>query len=268
MSSSLDQSVVVVAGGARGIGRATALRLAERGAKIAVLDVDLAAGAAYGEELTAATVEDELIDRAGAGLGIQVDLTDPAATQDAIDQVVATFGRLDHVFVPAGGAVTPYPSSTASRTSHEDFTRLVAVNMTTVVNCCRSAVPHLERAGGGSIITVASGAGFKVSPGGYLAGYAMTKAAVLHYTRHLAVETGPLGIRVNCIAPGVIRTARVVAQSAATGFVVGDDELAAIPLGRQGEPSDVADVVELLLSPLAGFLTGQTIAVDGGATIV
>lgn len=96
----------------------------------------------------------------------------------------------------------------------------------------------------------------------------MSKAAVLHYSKYLAAEVGKDGIRVNCIAPGVIRTSRLIAQSKVTGFVASDEELSMIPLQRQGEPSDIADVVELLLSPLAGFLTGQLIAVDGGASIV
>ncbi len=268
MSPALNESVVVVAGGARGIGRATALRLAERGAKVAVLDVNLSAATEFDEDLTAASVEDELKNRAGDGLGVQVNLTDPEETERAIATVVERFGHLNHLFIPAGGAITPYPDSAASRTSHDDYSKLVAVNMTTVVNCCRSAVPHLKAAGGGSIITVSSGSGFKVAADGYIAGYAMSKAAVLHYSKYLAAEVGKDGIRVNCIAPGSIRTSRLIAQSKVTGFVASDEELSMIPLQRQGEPSDIADVVELLLSPLAGFLTGQLIAVDGGASIV
>lgn len=268
MSPALNESVVIVAGGARGIGRATALRLAERGAAVAVLDVNLRAAAEFDEALTAPSIEEELLARAGRGLARQVDLTDPDATEAAIDGVAEQLGRIDHLFVPAGGAITPFGDSAASTTSHADYAELVAVNMTTVVNCCRSTVPHLIGGGGGSIITVSSGAGFKVTPGGFLAGYAMSKAAVLHYSKYLAAEVGKHGIRVNCIAPGVIKTSRLIAQSAVTGFVADAEQLAAIPLGRQGEPSDIADVVELLLSPLAGFLTGQLIAVDGGASLL
>jgi len=151
MPNILDGSVAIVAGGARGIGRASALRLADLGARVAVLDLDLDAAAEYGEELTAASVEDELRDRAGEGMAI-----------------------------PVGGAITPYPRSLASITSDDDFSTLVDVNMRTVVNCCRSGVPYMREGGGGAIVTVASGAALAVDPGGFLAAYAMTKAAVLH----------------------------------------------------------------------------------------
>jgi 3-oxoacyl-[acyl-carrier protein] reductase len=237
MPNILDGSVAIVAGGARGIGRASALRLADLGARVAVLDLDLDAAAEYGEELTAASVEDELRDRAGEGMAI-----------------------------PVGGAITPYPRSLASITSDDDFSTLVDVNMRTVVNCCRSGVPYMREGGGGAIVTVASGAALAVDPGGFLAAYAMTKAAVLHYTRYLAAEVGQWGIRVNCIAPGVIRTARVVAQSAVSG-VVNDDAAKSIPLGRQGEPSDIADAVQYFVTPLSAYITGQVLAVDGGSTM-
>jgi 3-oxoacyl-[acyl-carrier protein] reductase len=266
MSNVLAGSVAVVAGGARGIGRASALRLAELGANVAILDVNLEAAAEYGEELTAASVQDELRDRAGDGIAIQADLTDPDATEQAIQSVVDRWKRLDSLVIPAGGAITPYPRSAASVTSDEDFDTLVDVNMRTVINCCRSSVPHMRETGGGAIVTVASGAALVVAPGGFLAAYGMTKAAVLQYTRYLAAEVGPWGIRVNCIAPGVIRTARVVAQSAVSGFV-DDDAAKTIPLRRQGEPSDIADAVQYLVTPLSAYITGQVLAVDGGSTM-
>lgn len=261
-----NQPVAIVAGGSRGIGRCSALRLAERGFHVAVLDVDLEGAAVYGEKLTADTVADELVDRAGDGMALQVDLTDPAATQGAVDAVVARWSRLDALVLTVGGAVTPYDRSGAATTDDADLGVLVDVNLRTVVNSCRAAVPHLRATGGGSIITTGSSAGLVTAPDGKLAAYGATKAAVQHYTRFLASEVGPLGIRVNCIAPGVIRTARIVAQSVATGLV--DDSAAAdIPLRRQGEPEDVANVVEFLAGPLSSYVTGQTISVSGGAVM-
>jgi 3-oxoacyl-[acyl-carrier protein] reductase len=265
MSNVLDGSVAVVAGGARGIGRASALRLAELGATVAVLDVNLDAAAEYGEPLTAASVQDELRDRAGDGMGIQADLTDPDAAARAIQNVIDRQQRLDILVIPAGGALTPFSRSAASITSDEDFTTIVDVNMRTVVNCCRAAVPPMRDSGGGAIVTMASQAALSVTPDGFLAAYGMAKAAVLQYTRYLAAEVGPWGIRVNCIAPGVIRTSRLIAQSAA--LVNDEDATKTIPLRRQGEPSDVADAIQYLTTPLSAYITGQVLAVDGGSTM-
>jgi NAD(P)-dependent dehydrogenase (short-subunit alcohol dehydrogenase family) len=265
MSAELDGAVAIVAGGARGIGRACALRLADLGARVAVLDINLDGAAEFGERLGAASVADELRDRQGDGLAFQADLSDPAAAEEAVAAVAGAWGRLDILVVPAGGAITPYPRSQASSTPDADFTVLVNANMRTVLNCCRSAVPRM-RAAGGAIVTVASGSALAVTPDGYLAVYGMTKAAVIQYTRYLAAEVGPSGIRVNCIAPGVIRTARVVAQSAVSNLV-NDDAAKAIPLRRQGEPSDIADAVQYLSTPLSAYVTGQVLAVDGGSTM-
>lgn len=266
MPPELAGSVAIVAGGARGIGRACALRLAELGARVAVFDIDLGGAAEFGEELTAASVADELHDRAGDGAAIQVDLSDAAATEAAVQAVEDRWSRVDILVVPAGGAVTPYPRSAASETPDADLSTLVDVNMRTVVNCCRAAVPRMRTAGGGSIVTMASSAALAVSPDGRLAAYGMTKAAVLQYTRYLAAEVGPDGIRVNCIAPGVIRTARVVAQSAVSALV-SSDAAKSIPLRRQGEPSDIADAMQYLVTPLSAYVTGQVLAVDGGSTM-
>ncbi|HEY2057461.1 MAG TPA: SDR family NAD(P)-dependent oxidoreductase [Amycolatopsis sp.] len=265
MSAALEGSVAVVAGGARGIGRACALRLADLGATVAVIDLKLDAAADYGEQLTAASIEQELIDRAGAGLGIQADLTGPEATDRAIGQVIERFGRLDILVVTAGGAITPAERSTASLTPDADLSTIVDVNMRTVVNSCRAAVPPMRASGGGAIVTMASQSALWVTPDGSLAAYGMAKAAVVQYTRYLAAELGPAGIRVNSVAPGVIRTARLASQSAA---VVGSDATAkGIPLRRIGEPSDVADAVQYLTTPLSAYVTGQVLAVDGGSTM-
>jgi NAD(P)-dependent dehydrogenase (short-subunit alcohol dehydrogenase family) len=265
MSKELAGAVAVVAGGARGIGRACALRLADLGATVAVIDIDLDAGADYGEQLTAASVPDELRDRAGSGMGIQADLTDAEATARAMRRVVDSHQRLDVLVIAAGGAVTPYQRSAASITSDEDFTTIVDLNMRTVVNCCRAAVPPMRDSGGGAIVTMASQSALWVTPDGSLAAYGMAKAAVVHYTRYLAAEVGPWGVRVNCIAPGVIRTSRLLRQQAA---VLGNDDAAkTIPLRRHGDPSDVAGAVQYLTTPLSAYVTGQVLAVDGGSTM-
>jgi 3-oxoacyl-[acyl-carrier protein] reductase len=265
MSKELAGSVAVVAGGARGIGRASALRLAELGATVAVVDVKLDAAAEYGEQLAAASIQDELRDRAGSGMGIQADLTDPEAAARAIQDVLDRQQRLDILVIPVGGAVTPFQRSAASITSDADFTTIIDVNLRTVVNCCRAAVPHMRDSGGGAIVTMASQSALWVTPDGSLAAYGMAKAAVVQYTRYLAAEVGAWGIRVNCIAPGVIRTSRLVAQQSAV--FDNDDATRTIPLRRLGEPSDVADAVQYLTTPLSAYVTGQVLAVDGGSTM-
>jgi NAD(P)-dependent dehydrogenase (short-subunit alcohol dehydrogenase family) len=266
MPHELSGHVAIVAGGARGIGRASALRLARLGATVAVVDVNLRAAAEYGEQLTAATVVEELLDRVGSGMGIQADLIDPEATTRAIQDVVDSNQRLDILVIPVGGALTPYERSAASVTPDVDFTKIVDANMRTVVNCCRAAVPHMRNSGGGAIVTMASQSALWVTPDGSLAVYGMSKAAVVQYSRYLAAEVGQWGIRVNCIAPGIIRTSRLIKQQAAA--VSGDDSAAqAIPLRRLGEPSDVADAVQYLTTPLSAYVTGQVLAVDGGSTM-
>jgi 3-oxoacyl-[acyl-carrier protein] reductase len=262
----LTGTVAIVAGGARGIGRACALRLAELGAHVAVFDRDLAGAAEFGEQLSAPTVLDELIARSGDGLAIQADLSDQAATEAAFQQVADRWSRLDSVIIPAGGAVTPFTTSQASTILDEDLSTLINANIRSMVNCCRAAVPRLRAGGGGSIVTMASLAGVTVHPTGHLAGYGMTKAAVIQYTRYLASEVGEDGIRVNCIAPGVIRTARIIAQSVDSGNV-SDGKAKGVPLRRQGEPDDVADAVEYLVGPLSKYITGQLMSVSGGTVM-
>jgi NAD(P)-dependent dehydrogenase (short-subunit alcohol dehydrogenase family) len=267
VNEDFHDTVAIVAGGARGIGRACALRLAGLGTRVAVLDRDLAGAAEFGEQLGAATVEDELRERAGDGLALQVDLSRPEATEEAIGAVVERWSRLDFLVIPAGGAITPYARSRASESPDEDLSTLVDANMRTVLNCCRAAVPRMSGGGGGSIVTVSSGSGLVTMPEGYLAAYGMVKAAVAHYTRYLAAEVGPLGIRVNSIAPGIIQTARLIAQSTATNLV-SEDRAATIPLRRMGVPDDIADAVEFLISSKSSWITGQVLAVDGGSTMV
>jgi NAD(P)-dependent dehydrogenase (short-subunit alcohol dehydrogenase family) len=266
MTPDFAGAVAIVTGGARGIGRACALRLAGLGTRVAVVDRRLDGAAEYGETLGAGTVEEELHQLAGDGLGIEADLAAPDGAEAVAEQVTGRWGSLDVLVTVAGGAITPVERSAASRTTAADLATLFDANLATTVAACTAAVPAMRAGGGGAIVTIGSTAGRAVSKAGQRAGYGATKAAVHHYTRYLAAEAGPWGIRVNCVAPGVVRTARVVAQSVQTGLV-SDGGAGAVPLRRLAEPSDIADVVQFLCGPLSSYVTGQLIGVDGGAVL-
>ncbi|TFV51242.1 SDR family NAD(P)-dependent oxidoreductase [Bradyrhizobium niftali] len=256
----------VVTGGARGLGRAFALRLASLGADVAIIDIDLNAAAAFGEVLKAPSVAEEIQNLGRRGIGIQTDLTDREKAVEAIEQVYSTLGRIDILVNNAGGAITPTQFSAASATRNEDLRLLLDVNLFSTVNCCVAAAPYMSSIGGGVIVNMASTTGTTVYSKGVLAGYGATKAAIAHYTRYLAAELGPRGTRVNCMAPAIIWTSRVAAQAAARG-VGTQDETASIPLRRFGSIEDCTGVLEFLTTPLSQYVTGQVISVCGGSVL-
>src|SRR5882757_4858720 len=247
----LSGRVAVVTGAGGGMGRVFAHRLAELGADVAVLDVDLEAGRRNGEDL--------------GPFGVEADLADPVAAAAAVERVTGEFGRIDVLVNNAGGAITPVERSTASRSPETDVRRLLDVNFATTVNCCRAAAPHLSRRGGAVVNVITAGVA-RSDRAGRLAIYAAAKSAVLTYSRYLAVELGPAGVRVNCVAPGIIRTARILATAAARG--IGEaGQAEGVPLRRLGEPGDVAGVVAFLAGDASAYVTGQVIGIDGGATL-
>jgi NAD(P)-dependent dehydrogenase (short-subunit alcohol dehydrogenase family) len=261
MSEILKGKIAAVTGGGRGIGRACATRLARAGAEVGVIDIDLRSGARYAGEPDEPTVAE--IVRLGRRVhGVQADLTEEAAARGAIDEVAQTLGGLDIIVNIAGGAITPYARSRPSLTPAEDLRTLIDVNLMSTIWCCQAALPHLRERRGGAIVNTSSTAAFTVFADGSNSAYAMTKAAVAHWTRHLAAEVGPDGIRVNMIAPGITLTGRVVEESAETGYA--ERAVSEVPLRRLGQPDDVAGVVEFLVSPGSAFVTGRCLPVDGG----
>jgi 3-oxoacyl-[acyl-carrier protein] reductase len=262
MNAPLRGRTAIVTGAAGGMGRAHALRLAGLGADVAIFDVDLNVGRRWNEALTAASVVDEIRATGARGIAVEVDLTNATATQAAVEEVVEQWHGIDILVNNAGGAITPYDRSTPTTTSDDDARRVLEVNLLTTVNCCRACAPHLRRPGA-SIVNIATGGIDTEVPGGRLALYAASKAAVVRYTRSLALELGPDGIRANAIAPGYIETARIRAL-AASRPAVGDDIAGNIPLRRSGAEADVSAVVEFLTGDLSGYVTGECIRVNGG----
>jgi NAD(P)-dependent dehydrogenase (short-subunit alcohol dehydrogenase family) len=241
----LDGQRAVVTGGASGIGRATATRMVEEGARVAIIDRN--ADAAHE---VAATI---------GGSAHVADVGDPDELRAAVDAAAATMGGLTTLFNNAGiGNQAPL---------HEwepaEWDRLLRVNLTGVYLGFRAAIPHLRAAGGGSIVSTASISGTRPAAGE--APYAAAKAGVAALTASAALEYGP-HIRVNAVSPGMIVTALT---EPLLQFLPHERERyeRTTPLGRLGEPADIADVVVFLCSDLARFITGQNLVVDGGMTL-
>jgi len=252
----LAGKVAVVTGAATGIGRASALLFARSGARVALVDL-------REPELHAAT---ELV-RAEVGpdaaVAIVADLTQPEASTKVIAEAVAAFGRLDILFNNAGVG-TLVVGGTVETISLEHWDLAQDVNVRAMYLMSKAAVPHLRAAGGGAIVNTASVAALRGSRSRPSHAYAASKGAVLSLTRAMAVSLGKDRIRVNAICPGLIRTRLTVDIVEAAENAAAEDD--GIPIGRVGEPEDIARCALFLASDAASFISGTQIVVDGGAT--
>lgn len=266
MTLPLAGKTAIVTGAARGLGRAYALRLARLGADVAISDLNLDGAADWGEALGAATVPDEVIAIGRRSLGVQADLSRADGVAQVVDAVMAAWGRVDIIVNNAGGAIARTSGPLGTETSPDDYDLLMDANLRSCVLMCQAAAPAMKAQGGGVIVNISSQTGVSPLPGGGLAVYGAAKAAVAMFTRALAAELGPHGIRVNAIAPGIIMTARVAAQAAARGLGT-NAQAEALPLRRLGTVEDCAGVLEFLATDLSQYVTGQIICADGGAVL-
>ncbi len=235
------------------MGRAYALHLAGLGADVVVNDLSLNAHEEYGEELSADSVPDEIKAMGRKSLGIEADVTEREQVDEMIGEIGETFGRLDILVNNAGGALF----------DRLEFKPMFDLNFHGTVHCCEAASEIMKRRASGKIVNVGSQAGLQ---GGKGFSYSTAKAAVIHYTRCLALELGPHNVHVNCIAPGWILSSRAIAAGRNEGETRKNLE-EQIALGRLGLPEDCAKVVEFLVTDLSDYVTGQTIAVCGGAVL-
>ena len=250
MAGRLAGRIALITGAASGIGRAAAERFAEEGAAVVVADVQEEAGSAVAAAIRA---------RGGRALWVRADVTSEADVAGAVAATVAEFGQLDALFNNAGtGGYVPFERLTAA-----EWDRLQATNLRSVYLACHYAVPHLKRSAAGVVLNMASQSG--------LVGQAMneaycaSKGGVVLFTRSLARELGPFGIRVNCLCPGGTDTPLL------RSFLDGVDQPAAavaagLPLRRFARPEEVAAAALFLVSDEASFITGVALPVDGGAT--
>jgi len=248
----LAGSRALVAGSGPGLGRSCALGLAEAGAEVACCDID-------GER--AATVAGEISSTGGRAVSIEADLRNSRQSERAVEQVVSELGGLDVVVDVIGeirwGSVTDL--------TDDDWDYSIDAVLRHAFNLGRASARQMIAQGHeGSIVAVSSVSGLASAP--FHAPYGAAKAGLMSLVRSLAIELAPSGIRVNCVAPGSIATPRVTARVSSAGAGARGIQPSRAPLGRMGEPDEVAKVVVFLSSELASYVSGETVVVDGAAT--
>jgi 2-hydroxycyclohexanecarboxyl-CoA dehydrogenase len=244
----LSGKVALVTGAARGIGFALAQRLAEEGVQVAIADLDGGGATRAAREI------------GGAAIGVHVDITDTTSVRAAVAAVAAKLGPVDVLVNNAGwDKVEPFVTS-----AEATWDRVLAINLKGPIACCRAVLDAMIERRSGRIVSIASDAGRVGSAGEAV--YSGAKAGIIGFSKTLAREVARYGITVNVVSPGPTNT------PAFQEMAGGNDKLAAalekaIPLGRLGQPSDLAGAVAFLASDDAGFVTGQTLSVSGGLTM-
>jgi NAD(P)-dependent dehydrogenase (short-subunit alcohol dehydrogenase family) len=244
--------VAVVTGGARGIGKGSAEAFAEAGARVYVVDLDAAGGEAVARGVR---------ERGGTASFLACDVTNAGRVTAVFEQILAEAGRLDVLVNSAGGF---WKQLSVEETPEDEWDKVIDLNLKSIFLCAKAAIPAFKRQGSGRIISIGSMAGVSAqtrsSPP-----YSAAKAGVHSLTRVLAFELGQHGVTANALAPGTTATERVVAvRSQEQRDMIGKTTL----VGRIAEISDMVGWVLFLASPEAGYLTGQTISVNGGRLMV
>ena len=247
---SLEQKVALITGSSRGIGKAIAEAMAGAGARVVISSRKADACERVAEDIRGA---------GGEAIAIPCNVSETAGLDSLVDRTLAHWDRIDVLVCNA--AVNPHfgPSQEIEESA---FDKVMTTNVKNVLWLCRAVIPQMAEREDGAVIIVSSIAGLKGTR--RLGAYAISKAADMQLTRNLALEWGPRNVRVNCIAPGLVRTdfARALWEDPENRAKA----LAAYPLGRLGEPEDVAGAAVFLASRAGAWITGHTLVVDGGAT--
>ncbi len=247
--SKLSGHNALVTGASRGIGKAVAVRLANEGARVAVN---------YNQsEDEASSVVSEITSQGGVAIAIRGDVSSPQASQKVVDQAVAGLGGLDILVNNAG--ITR--DGLMMRMSEEDWDAVLDTNLKGAFLCSKAAIRHMIRQRTGQIINMSSIVGMSGNVG--QANYASAKAGLIGLTKSMAREVASRGIRVNALAPGFVSTQMVDSINTDLQSAI----LERIPLGRFGQPEDVAAAVAFLASPDSSYITGQVLVIDGGLDI-
>jgi len=247
MANGIAGSTIVVTGGGSGLGACTAGKLAERGAHVVLLDIDLDA---------ARRTRDELAARGLEATPLQADVTDPASVAAARAAVLADRGRVDGLVNNAGILI----KETLLDETYEGWQRTLDVNLTGYFLCLQAFGSAMVEAGRGAIVNIASLGGSRPTIGA--GAYCVSKAGVLALTKQAALEWGPSGVRVNAVSPGFMKTAMTQGRYAVPGLE--ERRAALIPLKRIAPLEEVAAVVSFLVGPESAYVTGEELLVDGG----
>ena len=249
----LNDKIAIVTGGAVGIGGAIARRLAADGAKVLITDIM--------EEKAAENVAG-IEESGGTASAYEVDISQPEQIRPMIEHAVELWGGLHILVNNAWGTLEP--DGTALTLTETAFDRALSASQKAVFLSAKHGVPHIQASGGGSIVNISSVHGQMVAPSSLA--YEMTKAAIIAMSRQMALDFGPIGVRVNCICPGHIVTERQAERWENNPSLLRffDQHY---PLRHTGVPDDIANAVRFLCSDEAGFITGHTMVVDGGMTI-
>ncbi len=253
MTGRLAGKIALVTGVGAGIGRGCALRFAQEGARVVGCDIN--------SERAALTVADALAASTPIDCIAPVDLTKPDDVQRCVNEVLQRHGRID--IVVNAGAINPQFAPVAEMGYERIWTPTMVGEVDIVFLMCRAVWPHLVAAGGGSIVNFASVAAHRGTPFAGMLAHSAGKGAVLAMTRQLAVEGAAHQIRANSISPGLVATMATSSQGLTEGEG-GKRAAAHIPLGRIGQPADIANCALYLASDEAGWVTGTNITVDGG----
>jgi len=242
------KKVVIVTGGGKGIGSEYCLALAQKGYRVVIADIDQVAVDSTEKKLSALGYEVK---------GIQVDVTDEQSVKGMVQQAVDTFGRVDGL-VNNAAIYAVLQKKPFIEIGEEEFKRVLNVNIWGMFNCCKAVFPEMKKAGGGRIVNISSSTVFNGVP--FFAHYVSSKAGVIGLTRALAKELGEQGITINAVSPGL--TATETNSNYPEGYF--ETQAAMRSIKRIQVPSDLTGAVTFLISDESGFITGQTLVVDGG----
>ncbi len=249
----MKDKVALVTGGSKGMGEAAVRIFAEKGASVAILDVDMEAA----EKLSA-----ELNENGANTIAIQCDVSSEAQVEKAIAKVVETYGKLDAAFNNAGIQI---PAQDITETSEEDYDKILNVNLKGVWLCMKHELIQMKKQQSGAIVNNSSLAGKVGVPG--RTPYVAAKHAILGITKSAAADYASQGIRINAVCPGTIETP-MVNDMVNSGDLTREDSINAAPINRLGKASEVADAAVWLCGEESTYVIGQSIAVDGGYTIL